>query len=314
MVSSEVAVAVVGSVNVDVTLALAKLPVPGETVVATGTRSGPGGKGANQAIWAAATRADIRTYLIAAVGTDAAGSDALAELGRHAVDTTYVARTAKLATGRAFVSIDADGENSIVVVAGANAGLTASHVRRSLDAIASGNPERLVVVCQGEVPIRAIEAAARFATEHDVPFVLNLAPVRELPRSALRAAGPLILNETEARSLASSFDPGAPHPSSVQEAAGVLHRELGVTVIVTRGASGVHMVDKLGIAFDVPGVPAERVVDTTGAGDAFVGAFAASRAAGASVAESVEAAVAAGARAVCALGATAASLMAGATA
>ncbi|GAA2044455.1 ribokinase [Agromyces tropicus] len=291
-------VVVVGSVNVDLAFALADLPAPGETVVAADARAGLGGKGANQAVRAARAGFDVDVHLVAAVGADQAGADALSSLRRHDVETTYVTRVAGTPTGRAFVSVDGRGENSIVLVPGANASLSAAQVRDSLDAIAGGLPRHLVVVCQGEVPGPAIDAAAEFTAERDARFILNLAPVTPVARSTLRASNPLIVNESEAQSLADSLSGSGARPVPIRDAAGIVHRALGVSVIVTRGAAGVQLVDRLGVEFAFPSVPADRIVDTTGAGDAFVGTLAASLAAGDSTAEAVQAALAAGARAV----------------
>ncbi|WP_353816180.1 ribokinase [Agromyces sp. SYSU T00266] len=289
---------VVGSVNVDLTFTLADLPAPGETVVAASSRTGLGGKGANQAVRAAQSGFDVEVHLVSAVGADQAGTDARASLDRHHVDTTYVSRVAGTPTGRAFVSVDGSGENSIVLVPGANASLSAADVRASLDAIAGELPQHLVVVCQGEIPSPAIDAAADFAAERGARFILNLAPVTSVARSTLRASNPLIVNELEAEALATSLGGPEARPASIRDAAGIVHRALGVSVIVTRGASGVQLVDRLGVEFAFPSVPVDRIVDTTGAGDAFVGTLAASLAAGDSTAEAVQSALAAGARAV----------------
>lgn len=306
----EATVAVVGSVNVDTSFTLAALPVPGETAIATGTHVGVGGKGANQAVSAAADRA-VRSHLIAAVGADQGGTDVLSTLKQRGVGTEHVLRVADAPTGRAYVSVDAKGENSIVVIPGANAALTATHVGESLEQLLAEQSARLVIACQGEIPAHAIDEAARFAVDHAVRFILNLAPVRSVSLATLRAANPLVLNEQEASELNVLFAGEESRPWPLERVAGALHRVLRVNLIITRGATGVLLVDRLGVTADVPGVAAARVVDTTGAGDAFVGALAAGLARAVPLIQAVEAGLSAGARAVEARGANVAVLTTG---
>ncbi|GIG28300.1 PfkB family carbohydrate kinase [Cellulomonas marina] len=257
-------VRVVGSLNEDLTVTTHRAPGPGETVLGRDVARGAGGKGGNQAV--AAARAGARTVMVGAVGRDDAGTRLLAGLVDEGVDTSCVQRVGST-TGLALITLDDDGENRIVVVAGANASLGAAHVRASLGALAPGD----VVVAQGEVPPAAVEEAGRCAADAGALLVLNLAPVVDVD---LAAAAPavLVLNEREAALL----DPSGREAADRAER---LCRRTGAAVVVTAGAAGAVVASSGGVRRAAP-VPAAQVVDTTGAGDAFVGALAAGLAAG----------------------------------
>ena len=254
-------VVVVGSANLDVHLDVPAIPRPGQTVLASGRDTGPGGKGANQAI--AASRSGAATAFVGAVGSDAAGDVLRAELTSAAVDLG-VLRTAERATGTAYVVVDEAGENAIVVDAGANAtlvGLTAEE--RAVVGRAA------VVLCQLEVPLETVTAAAAAASG---TVVVNAAPARRLPPELTDRTDVLVVNEDEALAVA---DPA----SALDEAVERLLLRVPA-VVVTRGAAGVLVACRDGDRTQVPAVPVRRVVDTTGAGDTFCGALAAALAAG----------------------------------
>ncbi|MCW2665674.1 MAG: PfkB domain protein, partial [Frankiales bacterium] len=179
-------VVVVGSANLDVVLQVTAIPAPGETVLARGRAQGPGGKGANQA--AAAALAGARTALVTALGADAAAQVLLDGLTRAGVDLTAV-RTVEAPTGTAFITVDAHGENAIVVDLGANARLT-DLTPAERNAVRGAR----VLLCQLEVPLAtvadALAAAAGLA-------VLNAAPAQPLPPEVLRAVDVLVVNEHE---------------------------------------------------------------------------------------------------------------------
>lgn len=248
-------VVVVGSVNVDLVVRLSRLPGPGET--ATGGRflQAPGGKGANQA--AAAARLGADTTLIARVGDDPFGHDAIGDLAAAGVDTKHVSTTSGEATGVAVILVDATGENLIGVASGANHALTADDVRRAFTALPQ---EFAVVVACLEVPVGAVEAAALCAHERHWPFVLNPAPAAPLPQTLLEHTAVLTPNAHEADQL------GAGDPRELLRA--------GVgAVVITRGADGADILTDTDAATHVPAYPTLSV-DTTGAGDTFTGALA----------------------------------------
>jgi ribokinase len=263
------ALVVVGSINRDACLVVAELPAPGETVIATGSRSSIGGKGANQAL--AAARAGARVEFVGAVGPDAEGDEALRTLREIGIGTRGITSVTDVPTGRAWVTVDASGENSIVVAPGANHALTSRQAAASLRSVVTSTArEKTVVLCQGELSAGVIDEAARLAIENGWRFILNLAPFALVSRSTLAAAQPLIVNETEAQQLLDHF--GLP---AVENAAPQLSAAIGTSVVVTLGGRGAAWADG-----ELHGAVAAhrvaRVVDTTGAGDAFVGAVAAS--------------------------------------
>ncbi|MFS0795370.1 ribokinase [Microbacterium sp. 1P10AE] len=277
-------VVVVGSINADETLPVASWPVPGETALLTGpVLRGLGGKGANQAV--AATLAGADVALVGAVGQDATGNDALRSLRGHGVDVDGV-RTVPGSTGRALIVVDPRGENLILVDPGANAVIDAEMVREAAGHWAA----ETVVLVQGEVSRAVIDAVAAACRAVGARFVLNLAPFVEVGGDTLATADPLVVNEIEAAQL--GIDPTAE--------AGALP---ACSLVVTLGADGAVVRTAAG----TQRLPARsvEVVDTTGAGDAFVGTLAARLAAGADLATSAAVATQAAAYAVAHRGAAA---------
>jgi ribokinase len=299
-------VVVVGSVNVDQVVTVDRLPLPGETLIGTSMTLLPGGKGANQAVAAARRGAD--TTMIGAVGDDVHASAALPLLVESGVDVERVA-TAEGPTGLAVVSVGSDSENTIVVVPGANASVDEEAVARHADVVSRA----AVVVLQGEIPVSGIERAARLAAGR---LVLNLAPVVAVSAEVVRLADPLVLNEHEGRLLLELVAPEAAERLAERDASddatgassaagssgadaavvGEL-RALGVaSVVLTRGAAGALVSDASG-SWSVPS-PRVRAVDSSGAGDAFVGALSAALAGGSSLLEAAKEAVRVGAYSV----------------
>ncbi len=273
-------VVVVGSVNQDVVVRVPRHPGPGETVLGSGMTTFDGGKGANQAV--AAARLGAQVAFVGRVGADEAGAVLLAGLATEGVDTRWVTVDGAVPSGMAMITVDASGENSIVVVPGANHAMRAGDVERARDALAGA----AVTMLQLEVPVEVVIRAAQLAAG---TVVLNPAPARPLPDDLLGAVDVLVPNAHELELLVGSADP---------EAA----RELGVrTVVVTLGADGAAIVTP----DDLRRVPAPAVdaVDTTGAGDAFCGALAWALSQGRAIQDAVEVAVEIGAAATTARGA-----------
>jgi ribokinase len=280
---------VVGSVNLDTTLDVERLPAPGETILARRLRTALGGKGANQAV--AAARQGVRTDFVAAVGDDATSGVVLDALAGEGLDLRYVRPLAGARAGQALIVVDAAGANTIVVAGGANSELTPADVSAAGRAI----EEAAVVLTQLEIPLVATQRALELGRAGGALTILNPAPARALDPALLAACDILVPNESEATALSGEHDPAA--------AAEALGRRLpAVTVIVTCGAAGA-LVRRPGGTPAV--VPAPRVVavDTVAAGDAFCGTLAASLAQGRPLEEAVRRAVAAGSHAVTVRGA-----------
>lgn len=312
-VTSEPAtVLVCGTVNMDTFVRVDTFPTAGETVIAApgvlpdGGNTALGGKGANQAVAAAlfAQGADDRTVtvrLVATVGGDAAGRSVLGFLADAGVDVSGVARATDAPTGSAFIMNDADGENVIVVTSGANMLTDPATV-----AVGDGTAGAAVLLAQGELTPEHSTALPGLAGRTGARFVLNLAPVT-VSGGALRdlvaSADPLVVNETEAADVL-----GVPRDTGLDEVldgfATAVDRGLARSAVVTLGAQGALVVAG-GERALVASPPAERVVDTTGAGDAFCGTLAAALAQGTTLPDAVRYAVAAGSLAVGAAGAAA---------
>ncbi|MEV6103321.1 ribokinase [Streptomyces sp. NPDC051940] len=263
------AIAVLGSANMDLVAFVAKAPARGETVPGREFRTVPGGKGANQAI--AAARAGARVSMIGAVGEDAFGMALRHALTESGVDTGGL-RTVPGASGTAHITVDDEGGNSIVVIPGANGTVTA---------LAPGDEERIAaadaLLLQLELPIPGVLAGAQAARRHGVRTVLTPAPARPLPAELLEATDLLVPNEHEAAALTGRTDP--------YEAARELLRRVPETV-VTLGEAGSLYARRGADPLLVPALRV-RAVDTTGAGDTFVGALAAAAVEGRPMAEAL---------------------------
>lgn len=256
-------VVVVGSINADLNVAVRQHPKPGETILGTGGNVRAGGKGANQACAAALLGANVQ--LIGGVGVDAHSSEALSVLGVSGVDLTSVAHFPGVATGLAVVTLDEAAENSIVIIPGANAKVTGEYVQTHAQTIGQAD----VVVLQGEVPQSANEVAAQLTTGR---LIVNLAPVIGISAQVLQKCDPLIVNEHEAVQLLKDLDHKVPDSNDF-DALGAQLLELGpLSVMITLGSAG----SKIFKGAQITTVAAAKVkaVDTTGAGDAFVGAVA----------------------------------------
>jgi len=269
------AVAVVGSLNLDLVVRVAELPGPGETVTGGDLFRNPGGKGANQAV--AAARLGRRVAMIGCVGDDEAGRDLLASLAGDGVDSTRVRVVDGVPSGTAFITVSEDGENQIVVSPGANARLTPGDVAAAEAALAAA----AVTLLQLEIPLEAVAAAARTAGGL---VVLNPAPVRPLLAELLERVDVLVPNRVELGQLA-----GGPAPRTISEAVRLAGRLAARAVVVTLGADGALVVED-GQASHVPAVPVQPV-DTTAAGDAFCGGLADALAAGAGLGDAARRAV-----------------------
>ncbi|HJZ55568.1 MAG TPA: ribokinase [Gemmataceae bacterium] len=257
-------VCVVGSSNLDLNTYTDRFPAPGETVHGRRFTTGYGGKGANQAVMAA--RLGGAVALVARVGRDLFGRDMVEHFRGERIDTRFVAPTEGVSTGTAVITVDAAGRNTIVVTPGANGRLTPQDVEDARPAIEAAR----ILVCQQEVPAEANLAAMRIAARARVPVVFNPAPAGDgVPVEAYQLSAVLCPNEHEASLLTG-------REVSTHEQAEAASRELmsrgAGSVVVTLGERGCLVVTADGVT--ALAAPAVEAVDTTGAGDAFIGSLA----------------------------------------
>lgn len=265
-------ICVVGSSNIDLIAKVPRLPKLGETLVGHSFHLGYGGKGANQAVMAARLGADV--VMVTKVGRDVFGEGTLENYRTQGIDRTHVLVDDTRFSGVAPIFVDDEGRNVIVIVPGANMGLTPADVDRAKDVITSA----AVLICQLEVPVETTLAALRAGRAAGVRTILNPAPAAPVPDEMLAMADVCVPNETEAELLT-----GLPVVSIEQAraAAEALRKRGSQTVIVTLGDRGALVVDQSGsVRYSALEVPA---VDSTGAGDAFVGSLAVFLAEGASL-------------------------------
>lgn len=263
-------IVVFGSVNVDYVAQVERLPGPGETIKTDHYEALPGGKGANQAL--AAARNAARTSMVGAVGSDGLEAVSLRQLSADGVDVSAV-KTRDGASGLAMIAVDAKGENQIVVVSGANASAAASDV----PVLAASD----ALVTQNEISWSQTAAAHAAAKQTGSTVIHNAAPAHALNRAELANIDILVVNEHELTMAA----PASADASDGEKADSLLGLGVGA-VVLTLGAEGACLYRAGADPISVAAVPT-AVVDTTGAGDAFVGALAAAIAAGEDLAAGV---------------------------
>lgn len=273
-------IVVFGSINLDFIATLDCLPKPGETALGPTYITAPGGKGANQAL--AAARMGAKVKMIGAVGRDSVAVEALALLSAEGVDLTGV-RDVELPTGAAFIGVDAEGENLIMVASGANAAVKADALR------AMKLTEKDILLVQREVPERELANAIGYAHAQGARVILNAAPAGRVPPELLLALDVLIVNEHEAAIVAEGLGIAATDPGEI---ARIIDADHGVATIVTLGAAGA--IGWTGGVRRPVAPPSISVIDTVGAGDCFCGAFAAALDAGFGFTGALARAVAAG--------------------
>ena len=255
-------VAILGSINVDTTYHMERFPEPGETLAAKDKSSAPGGKGANQAV--AAARSGSQTYFIGMVGTDAEGKFMREALQADGIDTSHIGNDSHHGTGTALVTLDANGQNDIMVYGGANQAMTTANLK-DLDALME---EVDFLVTQFETPQEVALAAFKTAKAHDVITVLNPAPAKEILPELLAYTDVIAPNETES-TLLSGIE--ITDEASLVQTAQAFQAKGVTTTLITLGSKGAFFATK-----DDHGiVPAFKVkaVDTTAAGDTFLGAL-----------------------------------------
>ena len=258
-------IGVIGSTNMDLTTTVVSMPVWGETVLASHFETSFGGKGANQAIAAAKLGADV--VMVTNLGDDALGESALRNFASYGIDTRHVRRIANQSTGTATILVDEkSGDNAILIVAGANGDLSSADVGAASEALKRCD----LILLQLEIQLETAYEAIRFARRNGLRTVLNPAPARRnLDMAVVRQASFLIPNESE---LAILTDMPVESEDEIAAAARRLVNEGVETVIVTLGARGSLVATGASLRRIAP--IKVQAVDTTGAGDAFIGSFA----------------------------------------
>ena len=264
---------VVGSLNADLVVRTPRFPQPGETISGEDLQVIPGGKGANQAV--AASRLGANVSMLGRVGKDNFGDFLLDNLKANNVDTTLIQRD-DASTGTAIIIVDADGQNSIVLSAGANGNVSSLDVASSpLSTASFSDPSTRsgrrfdLLLLQLEIPTPTVLSAAKLAKENGVRVILNPAPAKNIPDELISLADFIIPNETELRLLTGQT---VNDTSSAEKAAHALLDKGAKNVIVTLGSKGALLVNnKTTSHIDTYQVD---VVDTTAAGDAFIGGLA----------------------------------------
>ncbi|TXE35091.1 ribokinase [Serratia marcescens] len=255
---------VLGSINADHILNIEQFPHPGETVIGKQYKVAFGGKGANQAV--AAGRSGAEIAFIACVGADDIGERIRRQLASDRIDTQPIEAIADSTTGVALIFVNAEGENVIGIDAGANAAVTPDYLARYQQKVIDAD----ALLMQLESPLDTVIAAARLAKQHQTQVILNPAPARELPDELLAMIDIITPNETEAQRLTGI---AVDNDDDAARAAQALHDKGIATVIITLGSRGVWLSENgNGNGKRVPGFKVQAV-DTIAAGDTFNGAL-----------------------------------------
>lgn len=283
----------VGSLNMDLVVRLPQIPKPGETLLGGTFATFPGGKGANQAV--AAARLGATVSMVGRVGADAFGRELVDGLTKEGIDTRFVSADEHHASGVALIQVDAQGQNSIAVASGANFALSASLVESAIRQIGDFG----LLVMPLETPLETIYAAARAAKQRAARVILNPAPAQKLGKDLLGMVDILAPNEHEAAFITGMALDGE---QNYRAAAQALQADGAANVILTLGSRGAYILESTGAEHFVP-ARVVKAVDTTAAGDCFMGGLAVGLADGRSLVEAAHFASAAAAISVTRYGA-----------
>ena len=256
-------IAVVGSANIDLTTFSDQFPKPGETIFGQKFDLGFGGKGANQAVAARLCGAEV--FMVARVGSDLFGPATIENFRKQGIDPTHVKQVEGLSSGVAPIFVEPSGQNRILVVKGANDALKPADVDEAANVLKSAD----CIVLQFEIPIETVYYTVAFARKHGIRCIVNPAPAQPIDISALKDLDYLVPNESEAETISGA------RVKTVDDAKSCAEKLVGGgirRVIITLGANGSLLSSKEGSEHVAP-YPVKSV-DSTGAGDAFIGSFA----------------------------------------
>jgi ribokinase len=275
-------IVVIGSINMDLVLRVPRMPLPGETLTGGAFRTIPGGKGANQAVACARLSGKVagaqQVAMVGCVGDDAFGATLRAALVGDGIIDSHISTLPGVASGIASILVDDNGQNSIVIAGGANDLLSPAHIDAAKELIEQAD----IVVLQLETPMATVVHAIKLARSLGKTVVLNPAPAASLPEGVLELVDYLIPNEIEAAMLAGVSPEGA----DAQALAAALQKLGSDNVIITLGSKGVHAA-LYGGDYTFP-AEVVQAVDTTAAGDTFIGGFVAGLASGMDEAEAIQ--------------------------
>jgi ribokinase len=256
-------IAIVGSANIDLTTFAERFPKPGETIFGQNFNLGFGGKGANQAVAARLCGADV--YMVARVGSDLFGPATVENFRKQGIDATHVKQVEGLSSGVAPIFVEPSGQNRILVVKGANDAMKPADVDAAADMLKSVD----CIVLQFEIPLETVYYTVAFARQHGIRCILNPAPAQAVDMAALRDLDYFVPNEHEAETII-----GVP-VKTVEDARQCAEKLVAAgirRVIITLGANGAFLASREGGGHVAPFTV--HCIDSTGAGDAFIGSFA----------------------------------------
>ena len=256
-------IAVVGSANIDLTTFAERFPKPGETIFGQGFNLGFGGKGANQAVAARLCGAEV--FMVARVGSDLFGPATIENFRKQGIDATYVKQVEGLSSGVAPIFVEPNGQNRILVVKGANDAVKPADVDDAAEMLKSVD----CIVLQFEIPVETVYYTIRFANKHGIRCILNPAPAPDVDVAALEGLGYFVPNESEAEAITGA---AVKTTEDAKKCAEKLVRDGIQRVIITLGANGALLASRDGTKHVTPF--AVQSIDSTGAGDAFIGSFA----------------------------------------
>ncbi len=262
-------IVVVGSSNTDMVIQVDRFPVPGETLLGKDFKILPGGKGANQAV--AAVRLGGNVALVARLGSDLFGDQSLENFKKEGLDVQGVVQDKRLPSGVAQITVDAAGENTILVASGANNALSTAQVLEHSELLDSAE----FILMQLEIPLETVRFIVEKYGNNGKKLILNPAPALHLPEEMYAALHAIIPNQAETRFLTGI---GVTNEDTAVHAAAFFHEKGVEVVVITLGAAGAFL-SSPGFTGSLP-APEANAVDSTAAGDTFIGAIAAGRCSG----------------------------------